>query len=71
MSKRIHITMDIEGGLRLPDSQLDGALIEHGRHLSAAEARCRLRELRDQGFQVIPTCDHHDEFGHCLGHEEA
>jgi hypothetical protein len=71
MSKLIHVTMDIDGGLRLPDSLLDGALIENGRPLSAAEARRRLRELRDQGFEFIPVCDHHDEFGHCLGHKEA
>jgi hypothetical protein len=71
MGKQIHVTMDIDGGLRLPDSLLDGALIENGHPLSATEARRRLRELRDQGFEVIPVCDHHDSRGYCLGHGEV
>lgn len=67
-TKTIHVTMDLIGGMKLKDRELDGVLIKDGRRLKAWEAREAMAELLRQGFEVIPVCDNHDAKGHCRGH---
>lgn len=64
-----HITIDLVGGLRLPDHELNGFIIDDdGRRLTAAEARKLFVAKLREGFDVLPMCEHHDSKGHCLGH---
>lgn len=68
-TKRFHMTVDLVGGLQLPDSQLGEMLVtDDGRRLSAHEARTLFVQKLREGYDVLPTCDNHDEKGHCLGH---
>lgn len=36
-----------------------------------AEVLTHATLLKARGFEVMPTCDQHDERGYCLGHKEA
>lgn len=40
----------------------NGVPLTYGEHFAEVE-RCK-----KLGYEVIPTCNHHDKKGHCLGH---
>ena len=66
---RYHVTIDLVGGLRLRDWELDGIIIDdNGRRLTCHEARKLFVQKLREGFDVLPVCDKTDDKGHCLGH---
>jgi len=69
--RTFHMTVDIRGGLKLPNRILAGMLVrDDGTRLTAEEAREELLQAFRKGYDVLPTCDNHDEKGHCLGHDK-
>lgn len=69
-----HCTIDIANGVmryaRTP-SRLDG-LLKHadGRAIPGEEVLRIAHQFAARGFDAMPIgCDHYDEKGHCLGHE--
>lgn len=74
MSKvtRHHITIDLVGGLRLSRHELKHCLLrDDGTNYTPDECVEIFKDHLRKGFDVLPACDHHDEKGHCLGHEQA
>lgn len=69
-AKSFHMTVSLVGGLQLPDRELRGMLVSQGRELTPDEARQVMIDALRKGYDVLPMCDHHDEKGHCLGHDE-
>lgn len=73
-----HITVSINGLEARLNASRPGAkhgfwkvlADENGRMLSWAEVRIEIDKYRKLGYEVIPTCDHHDKKGYCLGHED-
>lgn len=64
------VSVDVD---RFPDKKLDGMLRDRNTRmpLSPAQVRFLCYEFRHKGYEVIPTCDNHDERGYCKGHEET
>lgn len=68
-----HVTMSIDGGIlprRNTPRALDGIFnnTATGQPLTGEELLALADELKAEGYEVIPVCDHHDEKGNCLGH---
>jgi hypothetical protein len=63
--------MDLEWIIRQPDIKLKNMLrTDNGHVLTPNECReLAIQKIRE-GFDVLPVCDHHNEKGYCLGHEE-
>lgn len=70
MSQSFHMTVSLSGGLRMSDRELRGMLKQGDRELTPEECRTLFIQKLREGFDVLPMCSHHDEKGHCLGHEE-
>lgn len=71
---RVHMTVDLRGGMRLSDRELREMLLDGDRHLTPDECRELFIQKLREGFDVLPVCDNHDARGNCLGHpgdEEA
>lgn len=73
--KTIHCSMAISyliGHARAP-RRLDGIFVERGtgRKLPGEEVVEMAISLANNGYEVVPSCNHHDAKGYCLGHEEA
>jgi hypothetical protein len=50
-------------------SDFEGLLVhENGTPVSAIDTISALAEARRAGYEVLPSCDNHDERGYCLGH---
>lgn len=65
-------SLDLDHLLRQPFAQL-GRLVrdQHsGQPLPAVEVAARAILLRAAGYEVMPTCGHHDRRGFCLGHTD-
>ncbi len=69
MGKSIHMVVDIRSILQKPDRELEGMLIDGDRELTGSEVREHAIKCLREGYDVIPSCDHHNKRGHCLGHE--
>jgi hypothetical protein len=74
-AKRVHMSLAVDVD-RFPDKHLrehyDGILLrEDGSRVPWTELRALCAEYRASGFEAFPPCDHVDERGHCLGHEDG
>ncbi|HAR06754.1 MAG TPA: hypothetical protein DCR72_14480 [Pseudomonas sp.] len=73
-SKTFHCCMAIDyliSKARRP-RQLDGIFVEREtkRPLPGEEVVEMAIDFASRGYEVIPSCDHHDERGFCRGHEQ-
>ena len=65
-------SLDLDHLLRPPFGLL-GRLVpdeDSGRPLPPVEVAARAVLLRAAGYEVMPTCGHHDRRGFCLGHPD-
>jgi len=65
-------SLDLDHLLRQPFAQL-GRLVrdeDSGQPLPPVEVAARAVLLRAAGYEVMPTCGHHDRRGFCLGHAD-
>jgi hypothetical protein len=73
MSKRVHMSCNIEGLLRNYKRKKINILEDKGRTLTDKEARIELARLQSLGHKLIPCsdeCEGFDPFGGgCPGHE--
>jgi len=71
MSRNVHVSVSIDGLLRLnkKDAAMTLTNSETGEDLTAEEAYAIARQYKAKGFKVIPVCDNHNELGYCMGHE--
>lgn len=67
---RHHLSISIDGVLAMTDEALENRYYvkEDGTPATPAETRATAQYYKVKGFEAIPTCDHHDEKGYCLGH---
>ncbi len=72
IDKRIdHLTVNILDALRLPDFELCELFkAGDGKSMWSSDIRRNMTQLRQNGFDVVPACDHHDKKGRCLGHNK-
>lgn len=74
VGKTIHCCMAISyliGHARRP-RQLDGIFIDRntGEKMPGEEVLAMAIDLASKGYEAVPTCDHHDAKGYCLGHQQ-
>lgn len=66
---RYCVTVDVELLIRSRPDQLVGKVRnKSGRLLAFHEIVFHATVLKAKGFKVVPSCDHHDKQGYCLGH---
>jgi hypothetical protein len=71
--KRVHVVVSVDID-RFSDRDLEKKWLPTFAQLgamNAADIRRICREARAGGLEAFPSCDHHDEKGYCLGHEEV
>lgn len=67
-----HGTFDLDYILKMTP-EMAGSMLkdrETGRTLRSEEVKTHAAILKAKGFEVLPCCDHHDDRGNCLGHDE-
>ena len=65
-------SLDLDHLLRQPFAELGRLVRDHdsGQPLPPVEVAARAILLRAAGYEVMPTCGHHDRRGFCLGHTD-
>lgn len=70
--KTFHVCMAITHVVRHARAprRLDGIFADrqNGRAIPGEEVVAMAHHFASRGFEVIPSCEHHDERGYCLGH---
>lgn len=67
--KTIHVSVNIDHLLRMDDAKLMETIVSFD-PMTVDQVRSYLQELKGDGYEVVPPCDHHDDRGHCLGHDK-
>ncbi len=66
-----HFVHDLEAAMRLKDNELVSRFRrDDGSRPTAKEMRRALMLAYNSGFEVLPSCDNHDERGFCKRHDD-
>lgn len=70
--KRFHFVQDLIAAMKASDEEKVSMFInKDGTRPTVEQVHIAIANAYAHGYDVVPSCENHDDKGYCLGHEES